>query len=176
MEWNQIIRDNERWLSTYCALARFTGWMLVFFGILFFFGNVFARIYHPEVFAQSPFFPGALIQPFTAALLPGLIALVVGAFLQYLIKPDARLGLLLVHGDKVLYLAAAVYLLRIVEMLTNMPMVYTHFNDIWDGLRAIGFVISPNLLLPIAQILIAVGLAQGLRRVLSAIRDSKTLI
>ncbi|MEN6625750.1 MAG: hypothetical protein ABFD69_05925 [Candidatus Sumerlaeia bacterium] len=176
MEWQKLIRGNERWLATYCALAKFIGWILVFFGVFDLAGGVYMKIFHPTLHTPGMFLEVVIVMPLARVLLPGMIALVVGAFLQYLLNPDARPGLLLTHGDKIFYFAAAIYLVRFGGMLTNMPAVYAQFDGFMDAMYKVAAVVIPEILRPFAQILIAVGLAQGLRRMLAAIQDSKTLV
>ena len=174
MEWKNLIRKHETWLETYYALAKFTGWLLIFFGLFNFVGGSYLTL--TGKLEHKHFFYGVLIMPFTNALLPGLLALVVAGFLRYLLNPEDRVGFFLAHGDKVLYLAAAVYSTQILYyMLFSFPRMYV--NPGWIAFLNVTLMgAAPNLLLWIAKILIAVGLAQGLRRMLSMINESKTLV
>lgn len=171
--WKNLIRKHENWLVTYYALAKFTGWILIFFGLF----NLIGGAYMTSIgrLAHEHFFFGVIIIPFTDGILPGLLALVVAGFLRYLLNPEDRVGFFLGMGDKILYLTAVIYLARTLPMLFSLPKYYVN-HGLTDILNTTIMVMVPNLLLQVTKILIAFGLAQALRRMLSMINEAKTLI
>lgn len=174
MEWKSLIRRHESWLATYYALAKFTGWILIFFGIFNLIGGGYMAA--TGRVANEHFFFAVLIMPFTDGILPGLLALVAAGFLRYLLNPEKRIEFFLVMGDKVLYLGAAVYLAKLFVMCASFPKYYHLSGGLIDILNPTLMVVVPNVLLQVAKILIAVGLAQALRRMLSMINEAKTLV
>lgn len=172
-DWKSLIRKHKSWLATYYALSKFTGWILIFFGFfclisggyLIFIGRL----------AHEHFLFGVILMPLTDGVLPGLLALVVAGFLHYLLNPEDRIGFFLLIGDKILYMAALVYFIRIIVMFGSFPGLYVN-HGLTDILNATIMVVLPNVLLQIAKILIAVGLAQVLRRILSMISEAKSLV
>lgn len=173
MGWRNVVRKHEGWLATYHALAKFIGWLLIFFGLFNLSGSGYMMLTGKT--PQGDSVMAMFVMPFTEGIVPGLLALVVAGFLRYLLKPEEKVNFWLGIGDRVLYLAAAVYLVKTLWVLDSLPRLYIRLG-LLDLLTYIALAGAPTILLQLAKILIAVGLAQALRRLLAIIHESKTLI
>jgi hypothetical protein len=108
--------------------------------------------------------------------LPGVFALMVAQLIKFLGSEDAEPGWLLSHGRTILHGCVAIMLLRIAALFIHL-MVYL-FRQIGE-LQQIGMTslaLITQVLLAAAQILVALGLAEILRRVLPMIEESKATV
>jgi len=107
-------------------------------------------------------------QPYTRVpllVLHGLLALVVGQFIAYLLAGEEKPQWLLRNGDKVVYAYAAFLLVTAVQawlLLVREPA------DVGVGLL--------NVLPTTAAVLMWIGLGVTLRKVLPILQESKTLV
>jgi hypothetical protein len=106
-------------------------------------------------------------------MLPGLIALGVMQFIRYVFEDTDKPGCILRNADRLFYMYA-------VFLALKSYFKYLFFTE-WYA-EAISLepsrllFIQPFLLPTVAKILILVGLGQILRRLLTVIEESKTLV
>ena len=109
-------------------------------------------------------------------IFPGLFVLMIAQFLQYLIDRDYRPGWLLRHGDKVLYLNVAMYIIQIFRTLQAPSQFLVRFEDAHQYIMFFSSTTVPRLLKLMVVIFILLGLATALRRMTPIIDESKTLV
>ncbi len=160
---NEFIDKNKGLLKFYCVAARIIGWVLL----------ITAGIRTVEILSgyssfSIPFFMPIII--FTRILI-GLVVLGVAQFIRYLFETEYKPGWILRHGEKILYLYAALRVIRITFILFGdaKRMGDSIYYSLWESLVANGLPV-------VASALILVGLAQILRRVMPIIEESKTLV
>jgi len=103
---------------------------------------------------------------------PGIVVLGLAQFVRYLCENNYEPGWILRHGDKVLYLYAAVLIIGHVAWSFIQFTVYRNFS--MHDLR-VGYLLA-GLLPSLAWAVILVGMGQVLRRMLPMIEESKTLV
>ena len=164
---NQISKQNRSWLQIYCKVARvFAGVILLVLGII-----VVFRV----MFYSFPWQQGVITTIFRFILLqalnfaPPIFALGVAQFITYVLEEQEQPGWMLRHLDKVLYLYAVLLIVHQVWFLKRTGQGFI------GGLGPVVFVLYP-LFPTIAIALVLVGLGLLLRRVLSIIKESKTLV
>jgi hypothetical protein len=166
---NEFIEKNKSWLTFYCTTARIVGWAILILaaiiaaiGILsgnFLFGNL------PQsrlIFIQPLIFTGVL---------PGVLILGIAQFIRYSFESRYKPGFLLRHGDKILYLYAFLLMAGVVwqHLIVSMMRIGFNFTSMIP-------VILASLILTVPKVLILVGLAQVVKRILPVIEESKTLV
>jgi hypothetical protein len=165
---NTFIENNKPWLKFYCSTARIIGWgILILAGtgafILIFAGNILYGshpIQYRLILVKSVLFDGVL---------PGFLVLGIAQFIRYLFESEYKPGLILRHGDIILYLYA---------LLLIAGVVWQHFIF---GMMSMGFTrmipaTLASLALTAPKVLILVGLAQVVKRIMPVIEESKTLV
>jgi hypothetical protein len=161
-----FIEKNKRLLKIYCVIARIIGWtILVVVGIwiaLILTGLGGGNQHGKELLLRS--IPSFIF----AYMLPGLITLGAAQLMQYLFEREYRPGWILRHEDKLLYLYAVVQIVFDVLRHINAAKLFAQLN-VWL------MTVLPMLLLA-AKVLILVGLAQILKRLLPMIEESRTLV
>ena len=168
---NEFIEKNRALLKLYCIVARIIGWLLIAGGFFWFFMTV------SSIDTSTAVRPEGLLYVISSMLfdfmLPGLIALGVMQFIRYLFADTEKPGWLLGMADWLLY-AYAVF------VAFKAFFKYIWYSD-WYA-EAISLetsrllFVQPFLLPTAAKILILVGLAQIIRRVMPVIEESKTLV
>ena len=163
---NEFIEKNKRLLNIYCVTARVIGWtILVAVG-------VWVALILAGLGGSNQDSKGFLLRSVPAFIfaymLPGLITLGVAQFMQYLFEREYRPGWILRYGDKILYLYAVAQIVFDVLRHVHAVKIFAHLQ-VWP------MTVLPMLLLA-AKVLILVGLAQMLRRLLPVIEESKTLV
>ena len=167
---NQISEQNIRWLQVCSKAARvFAGIVLLVFTINLVVG--WAKGYYGNWQQQGPIeTPVRFILWVAFNLIPAIFALGIAQLITFVLEEQEQPGWMLRHLDKVMYLYAI--------LLTA--------NEIWflkrTGQGFIGGVSFPVVFLlyplfpTIVIALVSVGMGLLLRRVLSIIEESKTLI
>lgn len=163
---NGFIEKNRGLLRFYCIVARITGWILLIMPAAVF---ILALCSEDLVVDQHRYyilylFGQEIILGFIAL---GLVLLGVGQFIKYLYEQDYRPGWILRHGDKVLYIYAAV---PAVDTLVR----YVFQTVAWRNADARYLLLA--MLLAAAKALICVGLAHILRRLMPVIEESRMLV
>lgn len=168
---NEFIKKNRALLKLYCVVARVIGWLLIIGGF-FWFPAILSSI-DTSIAVR----PEGLLYVISSMLfdfvLPGLIALGVMQFIKYLFEDTAKPGWLLGMADWLLYAYAGF-------VAVKAFLRYMWYSD-WYA-EAISLetsrllFVQPFLLPTVAKILILVGLAQIIRRILPVIEESKTLV
>jgi len=159
----KFLEENKGLLKFYCIAAQIIGWVLLItagtwtVSIL----SGYSRSSMPSVMPIAIFI----------RILVGLVVLGVAQFIRYLFETEYKPGWILRHGEKILYLYAALRVIRIAFLffLDAKKMGDSVYYSPW------GFLVL-NGLPVVAGALILVGLAQILRRVMPVIEESKTLV
>ena len=160
---NEFIEKNKGLLRTYCVAARIIGWVLL----------ITAGTWTVSTLSGYSSFSLPFVMPITIfiRILVGLVILGVAQFIRYLFETEYKPGWILRHGEKILYLYAALRIIRITFLFfvdakrMGDPIYYSP----WGFLEANGLPV-------VASALILVGLAQILRRVMPIIEESKSLV
>jgi len=160
---NDFIKQNRRLLKFYCTVARIIGWVLL----------ITAGIWTVSTLSGYSSFSIPFVMPITIfiRILVGLVVLGVAQFIRYLFETEYKPGLILRHGEKILYLYAALRIIRITLLF------FVDAKNMGDSIyySPWGFIVA-NGLPVVASALILVGLAQILPRVMPIIEESKTLV
>lgn len=168
---NEFIERNKVLLRLYCIIAGILGWVLIAGGVFWFLATVTSIDTSTEVRPEGLLYViSSLLFDFT---LPGLVALIVMQFIKYLFGDTAKPGWLLGMADWLLYAYAVFVAVR--ALLRYVWYSDWYAQEISLEVSRLLFV-QPFLLPTMAKILILVGLAQIVRRVLPAIEESKTLV
>ena len=168
----EFIEKNKRLLTFYCATARIIGWVLVILSalpalsilsLLIFKMSFFREFLLPEILPIL----GSLLEVLFGRLPLGIIVLGVAQLIRYVSESEHRPGWLLRHGAGILYLFAALMLMGIVVRCFFLLPTIKSVDS---------FPVEMYLLVDVAKMLILIGLADILKRVLPVIEESKTLV
>ena len=179
---NTFIDNNRPWLKFYYTTARIIGWGILIMaaaGTIFqilvmniLFGN-YSSAYR-FLFVKSVLFQGVL---------PGILVLGIAQFIRYLFESEYKPGHILRYGDKILYLFAFLLMVGVVWqhlIISGNVMqldIFLMMNNI--GLYFKGMLLPAmlaSLVLTVPKVLILVGLAQVVKRIMPVIEESKTLV
>lgn len=168
----EFIEKNKALLRSYCLITRIIGWMLLIVALVIAVVKSFSGF---EVDDQLGFYMiYRLFQELALRyVLIGLILLGLAQFVRYLYESEYQSGLILRHGDKVLYLYALALIVNpILDYFYRMKIIgMTYANT--DSL----FLYWSIILLPaIAKALIFIGMARILKRIVPMVEESKTLV
>ena len=160
---NTFIEKNKGLLKFYCVAARIIGWVLLITA-----GTWTVSTLSGYSRSSTPFITSITI---FIRILVGLVVLGVAQFIRHLSETDYKPGWILRHGEKILYLYAALRVIRITFLffVDAKIMGDSIYYSPW------GFLVA-NGLPAVASALILVGLAQILRRIMPIIEESKTLV
>ena len=174
---NQFVEQNRGFLRFYSTAAKIIGWVLICGGIIWFLlfalcilviddaaGDLgWSHTTENAIYATSVFV-------FDFVFL-GLIALVLSQLIDCIVQGDYRPGPLLRFGNVILYIYALLIIARAI-------ISYRTWRISLLGGYGTGHMlfIQPIVVPVIAKVLIIVGLAEVLRRVLSMVEESKTLV
>lgn len=169
---NEFIEKNRRLLNFYCVTARIIGWMIVLIGSI-----------HIVWFLSEPLWSNVKWKtilpylPHNLQFMLGLVVLGIAQFIRYVSEKQYQPGWLLRHGDKLLYLYAFFQIVKAIGSCANFTMLImarTNYNfaNVCQVLTVGLFLVLTS----VATILILVGLAQVLRRIMPVIEESKTLV
>lgn len=180
------MKDNPwQWLKPYIAIARWVGWLMIFFGALGLFETIWGSISmrhetnQPWTTVIVPHALESTWQLLHNMFLPGILALGVAQFLRWLTDREARPGLLLRKGPRLLFFGAAIYFIQVGLLLWRIPGVLAKLDKPEYNLNPVlitADVIIPNLLIQVAPVIILFGLAEALRRLGPIVDESKDLI
>lgn len=167
---NTFIEKNRPWLKLYCLIARIIGWgilILASAGAIYqiLAGNIPSGShtnYYRQLVVKSVIFNGVL---------PGILVLGIAQFIRYLFESEYKPGHILQNGDKILYLYAFLLMGGAVWQLFIFNMMVFGLN-----FKVMIPAMFSSLVLTVPKILILVGLAQALRRIMPVIEESKTLV
>lgn len=172
---NKFIEKNRRLLKFYCGAVQIIGGVLIAAGAVWFVMFVCSPVVcSPANFglADDKFIENILNAASHFSfdfVFVGIAAMMLSQLARYVFDREYKLGLMLRCGDKILYLFA------VLGILWAWFRYSVSIEVIGDATSR--FLFSQPLLLPtIAKVLILVGLGQLLRRVLSIIKESKTLV
>jgi len=169
---NEFIEKNRGLLKFYYIAARIIGWMIVFMGgihLVWFLSEPLWRDVKWETIL--PYLPQNL------QFMLGLVVLGIAQFIRYLSEKQYQPGWLLRHGDKLLYLFAFFQIVKAIGSCSNFTVLITSRTNY--NLANVCQAVIVGLFLvfsTIATILILVGLAQVLRRLMPVIEETKTLV
>ena len=163
----EFVDKNKRLLKIYCRLVELLGYVLVLAGMIWFVTFIEAQTNFEEIWTIEIIIYAASRFSFDFFFI-GLVAVVLAQLTRYVFEREYKRGLMLRCGEKIFYLFAAFEIFwtffryQAVKFLTDTG---SHF------------LFVPPLLLPTAaKVLVLVGLAQVLRRVMLVIEESKTLV
>jgi hypothetical protein len=179
---NTFIENNRPWLKFYCTTARIIGWGILIIaaaGTIFqilamniLFGNHSSA--YRFLFVKSVLFQG---------LFPGIIVLGIAQFIRYLFETEYQPGHILRYADKILYLFAFLLMVGVVwqHLIISGNVIQL---DIFLIMNNIGLYFKEqmipamlaSLVIAVPKILILVGLAKVVKRIMPVIEESKTLI
>lgn len=171
---NEFIEKNRALLHYYYVGARIIGWMIVLMGVI-----------HIVWFLSEPLWSNVKWKtllpylPQNLQLMLGLLLLGTAQFIRYVSEKQYQPGWLLRHGDKFLYLYAFFQIIKAIISCTNFTMLImarTNYKFSFAEICQVLIVGSFMIFTSIATILILIGLAQVLRRILPVIEESKTLV
>ena len=164
---NEFIERNRGLLRFYCVVARIIGWLILVLGGIYTVWYLLEPLWSSVKWeALFPFLPHIL------KFMLGLIVLGVAQFMRYLFDSEYKPGLILRYGDKILYIFAVVMIGQ---------AVWQHvFTIILMGRPYNFYRMAPWHLLVVlfigAKMLVLVGLAQIMQRIMPVIEESKTLV
>ena len=168
---NEFIEKNKPLLHSYYVGSRIIGWLLLVIALVtvvvkslssFSDVNENIRFYMICRFWEQLTLGFALL---------GLTLLGLAQFVRYLYESEYQPGLILRHGDKVLYLYALGLILS--------PIHHYYFQmkvTGYDGIVSLLFFLSAAIVPAIARALIFVGMAKILKRMMPMVEESKTLV
>ncbi len=167
-----FIEKNRKLLRFYYWVMRVGGWMFLGLALLAAAGHSVAlvsRISDWDEFQRYWQFdvPWAT---FTNGLPTGLLVLGMAQLIRYLLETDRKPGWILRNADKLLYTYTAILICFYCERAVNEVVV--HFNEPYDfPLRLIFLAVFITV-----KLLVLVGIAEMLRRLLPMIDESRTLV
>lgn len=163
----EFAQKTRRLLKVYGVISNFLGQTFLGFGILWgalYSTGIISRLGNWRAMKEEiDHMPNGIFM----FIFSGLIALGVSQFIYYLIEPDYKPGRILRHGDKIL-LAYAVWTVGELVWAFMFSPHHQGYGFYLDVLLAV--------LVTAGKVLILVGLAQILRRVLPMIEETKTLV
>lgn len=173
----KFLEENKGLLKFYCIAARIVGWVLVCGGTVWFLlyvlcilvvSDAAGELRWPHTLKNVIYSTSSFVFEF---LFPGLIALIVAQLIGYMIANKNKDSRLLQYGEYVLYAYAVLVIGKAVLQY------YLWHGIILEGQGAGGLLFIQPLIVPVAaKVLIIIGLAQALRRVMPVIEEWKTLV
>ena len=164
---NTFIENNRPWLKLYCTTARIVGLVIL---ILAGAGAIFQILAMNILFGDHtiPYRLFVVKSVLFDGVLPGIIVLGIAQFIRYLFESEYKPGYILRNGDKILYLYAFLLLAGGVwqHLILNMMSI---------GITRMLLMLA-SMVLTVPKVLILVGLAQVVKRIMPVIEESKTLI
>ena len=158
----ELVGKNRKSISMYCTALRITGWLLIVGLVALVVGEfVTQRMSSPVILNLL------LPQWFTGYLFPGVFALGLAQLIRYIFENDYQPGWLLRHAYMILCVYSVVLLVSVI--ISYVYMIRTGPLPGWHGLAGI-------ITLPVAKILILLGVGGILRQVMPIIEESKTLV
>jgi len=167
---NEFIEKNRRLLKTCCVAAKIFGWASLSMGCLAVVGNSFAlatRIGDWQEFHRflQHDVPWGTIKGVAA----GLLALGIGQFIRFVYDNDYQPNWVLQNAKQLLYIYAVVFGISLIIYGIMAFPYWNHWAEI--TIRLLALVIYGA-----GTILLLVGLALILKRIMPVIEESKTLV
>ena len=167
---NEFIEKNRALLRSYCIGARIIGWLLLIIAIVL---AVVKPYLGSSVSEEHRLY---MIYAICSEIVVGyvLLALILlgfAQFVRYLYESEYQPGLILRHGDKVLYLYALALIVNPI-LLYYFRMKVIEFANISNLFEYVIALILPA----IAKALIFIGMAKVLKRMVPMVEESKTLV
>ena len=167
---NEFIEKNKGLLKFYCVAARIIGWVLVILSampslLIPYIAHRGLRFYEysPEMVPML----GALLEVLFGRLPLGVIVLGVAQLIRYVSERKYQPAWLLRHGTGILYLfAVLMFVGPVIRYCVLLPAIKPVDSS----------SIVMHLLADVAKMLILIGLADILKRVMPVIQESKTLV
>ncbi|UCE99920.1 MAG: hypothetical protein JSV82_02315 [Planctomycetota bacterium] len=166
----EVIEDKRRSLRFFCRAVHLLGWVLVTAGVIWFgmfvgdrggetnqrMDNIELMLTAISVFSFDFFFVG-------------LGAVILSQFARYVFDRQYKPGLMLRCGDKILYFFV------VIGIYWAGFKYFLYVKTVGDSF--LRFWLAQPLILPtVVKVLILIGLAQILKRILPVIEESKTLV
>jgi hypothetical protein len=169
---NEFIEKNRALLHYYCISARAIGWMILLMGVIHIVWYLSEPLWSDVKWKTLlPYLPQNLQFIF------GLLLLGTAQFIRYISEKQYQPGWLLRHGDKLLYLYAFFQIIIEIKYFADFTtFILSRPNYDFANVFQASICGLFLLLFRTAIILILVGLAQVLRRILPVIEESKTLV
>ncbi len=164
-----FVEENKALLKSYCFLARIIGWSIMFLGgigitvLIVELCNIGLR---EGILIRGPL--GIFQRSWFILMTTGLTALGVGQFIRYLFDKDYQGGWILRNGQKILWAFAFLVVWK------GVSMVFVSISGY--GVRASLLLVLSIVLFNAGKLLVLIGLAQILRRVMAVIEESRTLV
>jgi len=168
---NSFIENNKSFLKVYCLLARSIGWSIMILGgvgVMIFIVKLSKIGIGEGVLMSGPLGLGIFQRSWFILMTTGLTALGVAQFIRYLFDRDYQGGWILRNGQKILWAFALLVLWKGVSMVFGSVLRY-------GAIDSLLFVLS-IVLFNAGKVLVLIGLAQILRRVMAVVEESKTLV
>ena len=172
-----LVGENKLLLRFYEQAAQVVGCVLLCGGVVWLLIFIFWVLAAADAAGDSRW-PGAsrnvayAITTFVFSFaVPGFLALLIARFIRYVLGAEGKPGLLLRHGDSILYACGAILAGQALLSLMGWETAGLTDPD-RAGLLFVGPVLVPLL----AKVLVCVALGQVLGRVLPIIDESKTLV
>ncbi len=167
---SKFIEQNKRMLNYYCIAARISGWPLLVLG------SIWGGIYYLRVISgigdwqamvtEVNNMPSGIFQ----FIFFGLIALGTAQLVGYMLEMSCKPGWLLRYGEHILYVCS-------ILLIINHVWTYIHDPAFHSSHFYLRFLLGLLMLLfTIVKVLILVGLAQILQRVMPVIEEHKSLV
>lgn len=164
-----VIREERRLLRFFCRAVHLLGWVLVTAGVIWFamfvgepsetnrrIDNLELMLTAISVFSFDFFFVG-------------LAAVILSQFARYVFDRQYKPGLMLRCGDKILYFFV------VIGIYWAGFRYFLYVKTVDDSF--LRFLLAQPLILPtLVKVLILIGLAQILKRILPIIEDYKSLV
>jgi hypothetical protein len=167
---NQFIEKNKGLLRFYCIAARIIGWgTLILAGT----GVIIQILVMNILFGDHtiPYRLSVVKSVLFDGVLPSIIVLGIAQFIRYLLESEYKPGYILRHGDEILYLYAFLMFVGGVWQLLMVGM-----GMISTGITRMLLPMLASLVLTVPKILILIGLAQVVKRIMPVIEESKILV
>lgn len=168
-----------QWLRQYGLLALWVGWLLTISALIQL--VLISTGMTVRSMAPDSMLPHAAEHAWFAVrteLVPGILALGVAQFVEWLSGSGKRPGWLLRHAPQLFIVAAAVYLVGFVQTLWAIPGLFTSFadNNVGNPMLSAVFIVLHNVLMRLAPVIVFIGLAEASRRMGPIVEESKSLV
>jgi len=166
---NPLVEQNKPLLQICCTTARVYGWLLLCLGCSAVVGHSFAlatRLGNWDLFSE---YARGLPWHVISGAIVGILVLGIGQFIHFVIDRDYQPGWILKHIEPLLYTyATLVGLYAIATTIFSYPY-WHHWAEIIVRLVA-------ALLWGIGNVLLLVGTALIIKRIMPVIEEAKTLV
>ena len=165
-----FVEKNRRLLKTCCVAARIFGWISLSMGCLAVVGNSFALITRIGDWAMfQDYFRNDVPWHVIQGIAAGLLALGIGQFIRFVYDNDYRPNWVLQNAKQLLYIYAVVFG---ISLIIHGIMAFPY----WDHWAEITIRLLALVIYGAGVILLLVGLALILKRIIPVIDESRTLV